>query len=124
MFMLCKFNVSCRSIKSFLFFRILDFYVEDDQDAANVMNSTLELTIIAVNDAPILLFVSDPAVRESPTPVLSGTTQMSFTYTEDDPPLNFGRDIYLRDVDSNISLAVLNLTSKTNVVHPLLKSST
>ena len=102
----------------------MEFYVEDDQDAANVMNSTLELTIIPVNDAPILLFVSDPAVREGPTPVLLGTIQMSFTYTEDDPPLNFGQDIYLRDVDSNISLAVLNLTSKTNVVHPLLKSST
>ena len=103
-------------VKSLFFFRILEFYVEDDQYAANIVNSTLELTIIPVNDAPILLFVSDPAVRESPTPVLSGTTQMSFTYTEDDPPLNFGRDIYLRDVDGNISLAVLNLTSKTNVV--------
>ena len=100
-------------VKFLPFFRILEFYVEDDQNAANIMNSTLELTIIPVNDDPILLFVSDPAVRENPIPVLSGVTQMSFTYTEDDPPLNFGRDIYLRDVDGNISLAILNLTSKT-----------
>ena len=77
------------------------------------MNSTLELTIIPINDAPILLFILDPTVRENPTPVLSGVTQMSFTYTEDDPPLNFGRDIYLRDVDGNISFAILNLTGKT-----------
>lgn len=94
------------------FHRYLEFYVEDDQNAANVMNSTLELTIIPVNDPPILLFVSDPAMRADPTPVLSGVTQMTFTYTEDDPPLNFGQDIYLRDVDGNISLALLNLTSK------------
>jgi hypothetical protein len=97
----------------------LEFYVEDDQNAANAMNSTLELTIIPVNDAPILLFVSDPAVQENPTPVLSGATQMSLAYTEDDPPLNFGRDIYLRDVDGNIFFAILNLTSKINVVQSL-----
>ena len=99
------------------FLRILEFYVEDDQDAANIMNSTLQLTIIPVNDAPILSFVSDPAVRSNPNPNQSGVTQMSFSYTEDDPPLNFGRDIYLRDVDGNISFAILNLTSnnKTSV---------
>ena len=90
----------------------MEFYVEDDQDAANIMNSTLELTIIPVNDAPILFFVSDPTERLMPSPLQSGITQMSFTYTEDDPPLNFGRDIYLRDVDSNISFAVFNLTSE------------
>ena len=92
----------------------MEFYVEDDQSTANDMNSTLELTIIPVNDPPILFFVSDPAARSDPNPILSGTTQMSFTYTEDDPPLNFGRDIYLRDVDGNIFFAVLNLTSKFN----------
>ena len=90
----------------------MEFYVEDDQGSANIMNSTLELTIIPVNDAPILFFVSDPTMRSNPSPLKSGMTQMSFTYTEDDPPLNFGRDIYLRDVDSNISFAVLNLTSE------------
>ena len=94
------------------FLRILNFYVEDDQDAANIMNSTLQLTIIPVNDAPILSFVSDPAVRSNPNPIQSGVTQMSFSYTEDDPPLNFGQDIYLRDVDGNISFAILNLTCK------------
>ena len=88
------------------------FYIEDDQNAANIMNSTLELIIIPVNDAPLLFFVSDPAIRADPSPVLSGVTQMNFTYIEDDPPLNFGRDIYLRDVDGNISFAILNLTSK------------
>lgn len=97
---------------SFSFHRYLEFYVQDDENAANVMNSTLELTIIPVNDPPILFFVSDPAIRANSDPISSGVTQMSFAYTEDDPPLNFGRDIYLRDVDGNISFAILNVTSK------------
>ena len=102
-------------VKFLPFFRILEFYVEDDQNAANIMTSTLELTIIPVNNAPILLFVSDPALRENPTPVdiTLGAARMNFTYTEDDPPLNFGRDIYLRDVDGNISFAILNLTGRS-----------
>lgn len=89
----------------------MTFYVEDDQNAANIQNSILELTIIPVNDPPILLFVSDESQRANVDPVLTGQTEMSFTYLEDDPALNFGRDIYLRDVDGNITFAVLNLTS-------------
>lgn len=88
------------------------FYVEDDQDAVNFENSTLELTIIPVNDAPVLFFISDPSLRLNVNPILTGGTEMSFTYTEDDPAVNFGRDIYLRDVDGNVAFVTLNLTSK------------
>lgn len=91
--------------------------MQDDQNTPNVYNSTLELTIVPVNDPPILLFVTDPTLREGSEPVTSGATQMSFIYREDDPAINFGRDIYLRDVDGNISFAQLNLTSKAFSMH-------
>ena len=88
------------------------FYVEDEENAANIQSSVLDLTIVPVNDPPILLFVTSTSQRANVEPVLTGDTQMSFTYFEDDPALNFGRHIYLRDVDSNISIAVLSLSSK------------
>ena len=93
-------------------FRILVFYIEDDQNVANLQSSVLELTIFPINDPPILLFVSNSSLRASIDPVLMAATEMRFEYIEDDPALNFGRDIYLRDVDGNISHITLNLRSK------------
>ena len=90
------------------------FYVEDDENAGNVQSSVLDLTIIPVNDPPLLFFVSNASQRANIEPILNGDTQMGFIYFEDDSSLNFGRDIYLRDVDSNISVAILSLSSKSN----------
>lgn len=92
--------------------RLLVFYIEDDQNAANIEDSLLEITIVPVNDPPVLLFVTDSSLRANIDPVLTAETEMSFEYIEDDPALNFGQDIYLRDVDGNVSLSTLTLTSE------------
>ena len=68
-----------------------------------------QLTFIAVNDAPILLYVTNESARSSPAPVLTGETVQSFRYTEDDPAINVGRNIYLRDVDGDIMSATIRL---------------
>lgn len=68
-----------------------------------------QLTFVPVNDAPILLYVTNESARSSPTPVLTGETVQSFSYTEDDPAINIGQDIYLRDVDGNIMSATIRL---------------
>lgn len=75
-------------------------------------NSMVIITILPVNDAPILLYVSDPVLRANSAPNITVNNTEMFQYTEDDPPLNFGHDIYLRDVDSNISSATLQLSGK------------
>ena len=98
-----------------ILYRILTFYVEDDQSAPNTENSVLEINIIAVNDPPILLFVANSTLRENTEPVLESDVEARFTYLEDDPALNFGRDIYLRDVDGNISFATLYLRSMFSI---------
>ncbi len=56
-----------------------------------------QLTIIPVNDAPVLQYASNQAVA-------------NFSYTEDDPPINFGLDILIDDVDSNIISATIQLS--------------
>ena len=86
--------------------------MEDTAGATNSPFSVLNLTIIPVNDAPILFFVSNVTVREAVLVQTSGEITMSFTYTEDDPPLIVGSDIYLRDVDSTIASATIDLSSK------------
>lgn len=70
----------------------------------------LQLTFAPVNDAPILLYVTNESARSSPTPVLTSETVQSFSYTEDDPAINIAQDIYLRDVDGNIMSATVHLT--------------
>lgn len=92
--------------------RVLTYEVEDSNGAINVLDSTLQITIIPVNDRPFLFFVTSDAFRFIPIPVPNGLTAQSFRYTEDDVPLNFGQSIYLRDFDSNISMAILVLESK------------
>ncbi len=96
----------------FLLFRELEFYVEDSSDAGSLQNSTLQVFITPINDPPVLSFVSDPSIRRSPEPFLIGNSSITLQYTEDDPPLNFGRDVYLRDVDGNIASAILQLTGE------------
>ena len=83
------------------------FVVEDDQNTENLQNSVLTLNIIPVNDPPILLFVSDDDQRASPDPVQLGLITAVFEYIEDDPAINIGADVYLRDVDSNITSATI-----------------
>lgn len=68
-----------------------------------------QLTFVPVNDAPILLYVTNESARSSPTPVLTGETVQSFSYIEDDPAINIGQDIYLRDIDGNIMSATIRL---------------
>ena len=68
-----------------------------------------QLTFVPVNDAPILLYVTNESARSSPTPVLTGDTVQSFSYIEDDPAINIGQDIYLRDIDGNIMSATIRL---------------
>ena len=69
-----------------------------------------QLTIVPVNDGPILFFVADETIRTSPAPILEGETVQSFNYTEDDPAINIGQDIYLRDVDGDIMSATVRLS--------------
>lgn len=92
---------------------MIEFYVEDDNGISSFQNSTLQISILPINDAPILLYVSDATIRTNPRPATTGVTTRVFEYTEDDPSLNFGQDIYLRDVDSNISSASLQLSSES-----------
>ena len=69
-----------------------------------------QLTIVPVNDAPILFFVANETIRRLPAPILVGDTVQSFNYTEDDPAINIGQDIYLRDVDGDIMSATVHLS--------------
>ena len=62
----------------------------------------LQLTIIPVNDAPILSFTNS-------------NNQEMYSYTEDDPPINIGGNILLIDVDSSIMSVSLSLTSEYGV---------
>ena len=93
------------------FYRMVELYVEDADGVGSLQNSTLVISISPVNDPPILSFVMDESLRSS-EPYLLGSSTAAFQYTEDDPELNFGRDIYLRDVDSNIASATLQLTGE------------
>ena len=68
-----------------------------------------QLTFVPVNDAPILLYVTNELARSSPTPVLTDETVQLFSYIEDDPAINIGQDIYLRDIDGNIMSATIRL---------------
>ena len=58
-----------------------------------------QLTIVPVNDVPILSLIS-------------GVSHELYSYTEDDPAINIGRNITLGDVDSSILFVSLNLTSE------------
>jgi len=80
---------------------MISFYVEDDSGVGSEL-AILHLSVLPENDAPILSFVVD------------ATPQMAaeFLYTEDDPPLSFGRGIRLTDVDSNITSARLEISSE------------
>ena len=93
-------------------YREIEFIVQDDQNVTNSQNSTLLVNILPVNDAPILLYVSDPVQRASSILVLAGEMLAMFNYTEDDPAINFGQDIYLRDVDGNVLSTTLMLTGR------------
>ena len=94
--------------------------MEDEAGATNIQNSTLQLSIIPVNDAPILFFTTLQNISDlfsGDSDLLSSVNSQrelsaTFQYTEDDTPLNFGRSIYLRDVDSNIESATIQLTSE------------
>lgn len=97
---------------SLLLHRMIEFYVEDNQGGSSLRSSTIQLSIIPINDAPILFFIPDATLRDSPQIFSTGNRSLTFQYTEDDTPLYFGRYIYLRDVDSNIISATLQLTSK------------
>ena len=97
---------------SLLLHRMIEFYVEDNQGGSSLRHSTIQLSIIPINDAPILFFIPDATLRDSPQIFSAGNRSLTFQYTEDDTPLYFGRYIYLRDVDSNIISATLQLTSK------------
>lgn len=56
-----------------------------------------------INDAPTLRFNN-----------MSGATSKSLSYFEDDPLLLFAKDLYLRDVDSDISTATLHFIGLLN----------
>ena len=77
--------------------------MEDTAGAGNSPISTLSLTILPVNDPPILQYVS------------VGVDEV-LTYREDDSALNVGRGIYLRDVDSDIAFVSITITSELTLV--------
>ncbi len=91
---------------------MIEFEVEDSSGAASVQNSILQLSILSVNDPPFLFFVSSVVLRSFHIPITSGNTREEFRYTVDDQALNFGRNIYLRDVDSNIDSALVSVESE------------
>lgn len=59
----------------------------------------MQLNIRAVNNAPVLSYVSGESVE-------------MYSYIEDDPAINVGQNIMLEDVDSSIASASLYLTSE------------
>lgn len=89
--------------------RLIEFEVQDSFGASSIQNSVVRLSIIPINDPPLLSFLdsSNDLLRSFPVRVTTGAASAMFKYREDDDPLNFGRDIYLRDFDSSISSATL-----------------
>lgn len=63
------------------------------------LSLSLQLNIRAVNDAPVLSYVSGGSVE-------------IYSYIEDDPAINIGENIILEDVDSPITSVSLYLTSE------------
>jgi len=94
--------------------RTITFNVEDTAGASNYPTPSLFLTILPVNDPPVLLIVSDPVVRDDTrVPTSDRQTFQEFNYTEDDAPSNIGQDIYLRDIDSNVGSVAIELFSES-----------
>ena len=62
------------------------------------------------NDPPILLLFADPPSEIT----LIGITSKNLSYIEDDQPILLATDLYLRDVDSNISSITIELTGLLN----------
>ena len=88
--------------------RLIEFEVQDSAGVSSTQNSVVRLAILPVNDPPTLSFLdSNDANRDFTVRVTTGDSSRMFDYLEDDSPLNFGRDIYLRDFDSSISSATL-----------------
>ena len=110
----CKwFNTSSSTL------RFINYEVEDVNGATNVLNATIRLTIIPVNDPPhLFLNVGRDSIfrfRHNffPFPgIADENTRATYQYTEDDPPLSLVPNVYLRDFDSNISTSVLVLESE------------
>ena len=99
--------------------RFIDYEVEDVNGATNVLNATIRLRIIPVNDPP-LLFLNvgrDSIFRTNPIPFpgIAENTRVTYQYTEDDPSLSLVPNVYLRDFDSNISATILVLESEWQI---------
>jgi hypothetical protein len=107
---------------------VIQYEVEDVTGATNVQNTTIQITIIPVNDPPLLLrnIPQDSFFRSNPIPFPNtdgAFISATFSYSEDDPPLALVPDVYLRDFDSNISTATLLLESECIVISPPLLPS-
>ena len=86
--------------------------MEDTAGASNQPSSSLFLTILPVNDPPVLLIVTNDAIRDAAgVPTSDRLTSQEFNYTEDDPVQNIGQDIYLRDVDGNVASVAIEISS-------------
>lgn len=64
-----------------------------------------------MNDPPILLFIEGDV--DDTSVILSGNISRSITYAEDGPLIKIASSIYLRDVDSNISIVSISLNNKS-----------
>jgi hypothetical protein len=78
-------------------------------------NSTVEIYVIPVNDPPVLSFDVDSNETESQT------QSQTFTYIEDDPPINFTQDVQVADVDSDISGATIAIAGALNGLNDSLQ---
>jgi hypothetical protein len=105
---------------------VIQYKVEDVTGVTNIQNTTVQITIIPVNDPPLLLrnIPQDSFFRSYDVPFPNADDEFIsaiFSYSEDDPPLVLVPDVYLRDFDSNISSVTLLLESE--ISPPLLPSS-
>ena len=61
------------------------------------------------NDKPLLIIVEDPSSDS-----FIGKYNQTYTYLEDDPQLFFASNVYLQDVDSDLSSVTIKLTGLLN----------
>jgi hypothetical protein len=106
---------------------VIQYQVEDVTGATNIQRTTVHITIIPVNDPPLLLrnIPQDSFFRSYDIPFHTTDGEFIsaiFSYSEDDPPLSLLPNVYLRDFDSNISTATL-LVESEYICSPLLPSS-